>query len=151
MTKSSEDLYGLECRIFSQHLVGVHPNPYIIRKYQEAHQSGHPPGSEGQGSFDRFLLSFVRVGALTTYIADVYCALFYKGAYFRKKLVLLLAILECAPESYSIIDRPDGCSKFKLLGKCMGRGLSFSGAMLASFVTLLPAHLVSLFKDKLTS
>jgi hypothetical protein len=142
-----------ECAVFCQYLIGKRPTDYIIKKYQEAHKSG----SIGKGTellpFDKLLLTVARIHPLGTQTVDVYAAVFFRNSLVRKKLILLLAILESCAPSHSYLDSADPAPKFIILLNFIRRSF-VSGILLLSFMIALlplgalvsiPRHLFSVF------
>ncbi len=97
-----------ECRVFTQHLLGRDPDEYVTATYRAA-LAGMPVLS-ARGRFDEALLSFARIHPLCTKIADAYASLFLRAGALRKRLVLLLAILETRPPFSQAIDQAVGGS-----------------------------------------
>ena len=93
-----------ECRTFVRYLIGRDPDPYVIGKYVEYH-SQHGARVAPADPFDRFLLDVASSGRLWARLADTYASRFYKHAALRKKLVVTLAVLECSPGYFEILDR----------------------------------------------
>jgi hypothetical protein len=86
------------------YVAGVEATPYQRGKYVDFHRkrSVHP-----RGSFDRILVGLSRWGRLGLLLADAYSGTFYRASLVRVKLMLTLAILECSPPSYVVLDAPD--------------------------------------------
>lgn len=129
----------LECRTFTRYLVGHEPQPDVIRKYAEAHRID---GTYSGG--DRFGLVATRLARshpLVTKLADSHARLFVPRGLLRKKLVLLLAILETSASSYRLIDEIDSASRALLIVRLAARG---TGSVLSLFIgslLLLPLQL----------
>ena len=86
-----------ECQVFCEYLLSCAPQSYAVRKYVDAHEVS-PKFSAGN-RFDDLLLRVARVHPVLTKLADSYARLFVPNALLRKKLILLLAILETSPLS----------------------------------------------------
>ena len=116
-----------ECRVFTEFLIGCAPDRYVVRKYADAHQ-GSPVFSKGS-PFDSFLVRAARAHRLLAKTADAYARLFLPSGLLRRKLVLLLAILEtCSPSSHRI-DSPGGESRTLVVVRL---GAAMAGAALAA-------------------
>jgi hypothetical protein len=100
------DLVSLdrECRSYTRYLIGRDPSPYIIEKYRDFHQKMGLPAD--LGPFDRFLLSTSARSPLWARLTDCYGSVWRKNSVVRRKLVLTLALLESAPSSSELLDRP---------------------------------------------
>jgi hypothetical protein len=128
-----------ECRIFTRHLTGRSPTPYVISKYCEAQSLLAAPC---EGCIDSWLIPFARLHRLTAGIADSYARFFAPRGELRRKLVLLLAILESAPPFFSDIDRPvPGSRPVQVLG-IAGRFAAFACGLTIGVIGFLPLQLV---------
>ncbi len=126
----------LECRIYGRYLIGQEPGVYVLNKYMDYHRTS----SFGVDAFDRVLLSISTWSPLFTRIADVYASRFRKRAVLRKKLVLLLALLECAVPSSQYIDTA-GRGGRSLVWVRMGyRVAVYAATLLAATALLGPVH-----------
>jgi len=85
-----------ECEAFARYLTGAAAGDYLVEKYLQAHAQG-AVGSGG--AFDRALVALARRGTFLARLADAHARVFAPGGLLRRKLVLVLALLECsAPE-----------------------------------------------------
>jgi NADH dehydrogenase len=126
-----------ECETFARHLIGQAPNHAVRATYADAHrQLGLDPDTR----FDRLLLAIARRGPWLTRMTDGYAALFARRAVLRKKLVLLLAILETCPPFYRDIDRTLPGSRGAIAVKAAGRVGVAAVLLLAGVALLAPAH-----------
>ena len=80
-----------EAKIFSEALIGQPASDYVARQYARGHVA--LPLAPEQG-FDAVLMRVARNGPLFARIADAYASRFAKRAILRRKLSLMLAILE---------------------------------------------------------
>lgn len=130
-----------ECLVFCRYLIGQEPNSYIINKFQEAHRVGsiNPPGD----TFNRLLLWVATTGRLWTKLVDTYTAVFCKTSVVRKKLILLLAILESNAAACHGLDAVDETHKLLLCLKIMGKGCTFVFVLFLGIVIFLPVHILS--------
>ena len=107
------------------------------RKYTEAHAHSLPAPNR----FDALLVRVARNGAIGTKLADSYARIFAPQALLRKKLVLLLAILETCAPSFRLIDEVDSGSRIVLLLRISARAAIFGIALAAATPLFLPAQL----------
>jgi hypothetical protein len=98
-----------ECSVFCRYLIGDEPNDYVKRKYREAHRSVSW-SRRGTSSSDELLVSIARIGAPTSHVIDAYARVFRPASLIRKKLILLLAILESCAPSHRYLDSVDSNS-----------------------------------------
>jgi nucleoside-diphosphate-sugar epimerase len=137
---------ALECRVFTRHLIGGDPDEHVTAKYVGAHEM--LPALAPRLSVDGALLRFARRGAFAARLADSYAAFFAPASALRKKLVLLVAILETSRASYQAIDAPMGGST---VGAVIRLGMTGAGAVatLALGTLILgPLHLAAGTGDK---
>lgn len=134
-----QEAEGRECRVFARYLLRCEPDAYIVNHYATACTTlGLRPSS----SFDRTLLSFARIGPLFTRLADSYASLFFRSSTLRKRLVLLLALLETRAPFHQTVDRAVSGSVPVWLAQF---ALTTALAVLTAFIGALllgPAHVV---------
>jgi hypothetical protein len=92
-----------ECITFATYLSGQPPTPYLIEKYLDFHQKLGEKTAEDR--FDAFLVRISARSAAWTRVADSYARIFRPNSVLRTKLILVLALLECAPPSFETLDR----------------------------------------------
>ena len=149
-----EDMLNLESVKFCKYLVGIFPDSYVSAKYVEGHKkTGLFPYSEIP-LLDRFLLKISRIHPLLTKMADSYARIFYKKAAIRKKMLLLLAILECHMPYYSLLDTPDCRDRSSAYLLIFKKSLSFAATLTGSLLLIGPFHitfkaLAKIFKNAL--
>src|SRR5262249_37519982 len=81
---------------------GQAPTPYVIEKYRAFHER---VGIQAGSRFDQWLVAMSARGPGWTRLADSYATVFLRSSVVRRKLVLMLALLECAPPSSEALDR----------------------------------------------
>ena len=129
----------LECRSYSRYFTGLLPTAYVIEKYKDFHLKAD--ALDPSGRFDRFLLSISARGPRWTRLADSYASVFARRAVLRKKLVVLLAILECAPPAFEQLDRvPSGGPLGAALGLAAGAA-RYAFTLAAGALLFLPVRL----------
>jgi hypothetical protein len=124
-----------ESLVFCRYLVGVKPNDYIRGKYREAHRNHSLASSDPSSPADDLLIRISRISPLTTRIIDTYTRVFRPFSLVRKKLVLLLAILESSAPMYQYLDSVEAISMPVFLLRSVQRFLGF--AMLSAVAILL--------------
>jgi NADH dehydrogenase len=132
-----------EADTLCRHLTGQAPSEYVRRKYVEAHVVG--VGPDRGPSFDDTLVAFARRGPNRARLADAYAAVFSRGGTLRRKLVLLLAILESTGETSKIVDAPDEGSASRFILEAVVRCISFPAIVLLATLWLGPRHLRARF------
>lgn len=134
-------LLDLECNTLTHYLIQRAPTPYILAKYREAHQVSPKLARLGTMPFDRFLVELTHKNIALTKLVDSYTAVFYRNAAVRKKMVLLLAILESCAPTYAIFDQPDANGRAAFLFCFVQQGIVFALSLMVAVILLLPLHL----------
>jgi hypothetical protein len=136
------DLSGLraECQALALYLTGVPPDDYVQGKYVQAHERN--PQLAPTTSFDCLLLRWGTRGPLAARIVDAYASFFARRSAIRRKLVLLLAILEsCGPER-GFREEADGSGVLGVALYVLMRGVVFAVTLAIASIVLLPAQLL---------
>jgi hypothetical protein len=121
-----------ECQTFAQYLIGQQPSAYVVSKYLQAHMVT-PELNETRHQFDAFLLEATSAWPHLLCLVDPYSSAFAKTALVRKKLILLLSILETSSPSHEVFDAPDRGGKYGAAAALLCQGvLSMSGLCLAA-------------------
>jgi len=139
----------IECRAFCRYLIDMSPNEYILKKYTDAHKTKNTDFKSQTGFFDRFLIRFSSRNRFFTKLSDSYARVFFKHSVFRKKLLLILAILESTHPYHSHIDSVDSHSKMNLFVIIFFRTLLFSFSLMISALLFAPLHIASMCVSKL--
>jgi len=129
-----------ECRTFTRYLTGRGPTPYVVQKYREAHAASTAFDAD---RFDSRLTAVARWHPVTTLLADAYARFFVPYGTLRKKLILLLAILEISPPFFRELNYPSAGGR---LGQALYLGARMFMLVLALVVgtiAFLPMHLVT--------
>jgi hypothetical protein len=129
-----------ECRVFTEYLLGCVAPPYTLLKYKDAHQTS-PVFSAGN-RFDQFLVHVAGKHPALTRVADSYARLLAPQALLRKKLILLLAILETSAPTCHVLDSVDGGSNLTLAFRLLGKAATFGFSAAAGAILFLPAQLI---------
>jgi hypothetical protein len=118
-----------ECRTFCRYLIGRAPSEYLVGWYQRGIESasGWPTGAP---PIDRALLAAARLGGPVLRAADGYARLFRSTGSLRRRLTLLAAILENAPDTHLVIHRGTEGSRGRIVVGLLG-SLAASGILTA--------------------
>lgn len=133
------DALDRECRVFTVYLTGQEPTAYVLAKYRDCH--ARVQGLSPVEPFDRLLAAIAVCGPVAARFTDCYAARFRQHGPLRRKLVLILALLECAFPSARYLD---GTSSAKPVWALLWMAWAVTGSMLmtlASVTVLLPADL----------
>ena len=128
-----------ECRVFARHLLGYDADAYIINKYAAAHETSQLFSTTTR--FDGVLVAIAGKHPALTKAADSYARLFVPNSLLRKKLILLLALLETSAPSCDLIDGEGGSSRIALACRLFVRGVTFGASALVGAFIFLPTQL----------
>ena len=131
-----------ECEVFGSYLINQKPNEYVLEKYQEGHQKGEMSKVPATGSFDRLLLTIAGINPFFTKLTDLYSRLFFKGSILRKKLVLLLAILECSTPAHHYFLPEKKANKGMFYIKTFQVGFFSLFTLILFSAIVMPFHLI---------
>ena len=129
-----------ECRVFTRYLLGVEADAAVIDRYQAAMAA--LPTLTIESAWDRALLSLARTGTFGVRCADSFAALFAKSSMLRKRLVMLLAILETRAPYFEHIDRPIGGSLPLVIARVALSGTTSALLLVVGALILIPMRLV---------
>ncbi len=129
-----------ECKVFCNYLSNMESGEYVSNKYIGAHVLGNGEPLFRSTDFDRFLVNFSQRGKFCLRLVDSYTRFFSRNSAFRKKLILLLAILESTYPYHEYIDSADSCGKVRLFASLFAKLLIFPFYLLLSALVLSPFH-----------
>ena len=147
---SEEALYGnmpdleKECRNFTNYLIEYEPDGYILSRYINGHKITGI--DDNAGSFDILLVKAANKNKFLARLADTYASVFYKNAVIRKKLLLLLAILECCESTYNQVDTVNVRSRNLLYIKVGQKAFVFLLSLVTSIIVFSPFKFYSVLK-----
>jgi hypothetical protein len=130
----------LECQIFCEYLVQQKADAYITLKYQEAHLSANFPLPKCLHPFERWLMMVAQIHPYLTRLADSYSRLLFPSSILRKKLVLLVAILESGKHRQGFSDMPEPSTRMAFLARCAFEGVVFLCNACMALIFLFPIH-----------
>ncbi|MGH9200056.1 MAG: hypothetical protein ACRD2A_02325 [Vicinamibacterales bacterium] len=100
---NARDHLACECGVFCRYLADLDATPEIVHAYRRAHDiEGLKMGAATP--IDRALLRLASGGPTLTRMADAFAAVAARDSALRKKLVVLIAILESRSASAAVID-----------------------------------------------
>ena len=123
----------------ARHLLGVEPDAYVISRYEMAVGTVAP--LQASTAWDRTLLAIARWSVLSARCVDAHAALFDRSATVRKRLVMLLAILETRSPFSNRIDAVPAGPAISVVA-VVARGLVSLLALAAGTIVLLPLRLL---------
>lgn len=95
-----------ECRALASYLTGKPCSDAVVAAYADAHAAGRVMLATADSRVERALLSCAGRGPATAGVADAYASLFARTSNFRRKLILVLALLETTAPDYRDLDQP---------------------------------------------
>lgn len=131
-----------ECAVFCRYLIGQEPNEYVKKKYSAAHQARSLRNGGGECRADAFLVKVASIGPGSTKIIDAYTRIFHPVSTVRKKLVLLLAILESCAPTHIYVDSVDAGPTPLLFLRFVNRCAIFALVVMVGVLLILPAELI---------
>jgi len=138
--KPTGDSMKSECVVFTRYLLGCPAQPYVVQKYTDAHRVSAVFSTGSR--FDDLLVRVASVHPALTRLADSHARMFVPTGLLRKKLVLLLAILETSAPSCHLIDAVDRGGKAVLLFRLFVKGMAFVLNVLVGAVLFLPLQMI---------
>jgi hypothetical protein len=97
-------ILAAECGVFCRYLVERDAPPEVLAAYQRAHEHGTVEAGVIATPLDHALLRIARTAPSVARTADAYASLFAGSSLLRRKLVLLLAILESRGPTAAALD-----------------------------------------------
>jgi len=131
----------VEAQLFTRYLIDKEPDDYILNKYEQGHDYVLPSEVVNLSGFDAFCLRLAGLGTGWTRLVDMYCTFFFKQAALRKKLLLLLAILENSGSTYRSFQPSRERSLFISMASLIRIGLGAGLVLFVSCLFLMPFHL----------
>lgn len=132
-----------ECRTFGRYLSGAEPTEYATRCYLRLLPSAAVPEGANSLLIERALVAAGRVGPLPLRIADAYARFLVPRSLLRRRLILLLAILEnSAPAERTFNSGAE--QSLPVLAAQLVVALVASGlCLVAGVIAFGPVHIVS--------
>jgi hypothetical protein len=131
-----------ESRVFSRYLLGSVADDAILDTYAAAVASGTAGPCPESGAFDRLLTRVARIHPAATRAVDVYARHFCAAAPVRKRLILMLAILESYARPYAVMDTVDGGGRALVYLRIGGAVISSLFLLVLATAFLSPVRLV---------
>ena len=131
-----------EARVFSRYLLGSAADTSLLGIYAAAVESGAAGAWPDARAFDRLLARIGRLHPAATRAVDAYARHFRPASPVRKRLILMLAILESHAGPYAALDRVDGGGRALVFLRIGGAVLGSLFVLAAATLFLGPLHLV---------
>ncbi len=132
-----------ECRLFTRFLAGVEMSPYVLATYARLLPTADVSPRSAQRLIERSLLAVSHAGLIPLRAADMYARVFLPRSLLRRRLVLLLAILENTEGSERPLNSAYEGSLVSVALELMLTGIASGLCLLLGIVIFAPLHLVS--------
>jgi hypothetical protein len=139
MTRSCPEVLAAECDVFCRYLLGQAPVSDVVAAYQRAHDVGSVRRLEPT-VLDRALLDIARLGPALVHAADAFASVAARPSLLRRKLVLLLAILESRGSSAAVLDTVQPGSRVLWLAGLAGHAARWALAVVAGAALVMPRY-----------
>lgn len=136
-------MVAAECRVFAHFLADTDASPYVQHAYANLLPTSDVPPDVRDRLIERALLSVARQGTLLARVADGYARIFLPRSVLRRRLVLMLAILENSPGSERLLNSGDEGSLLGVGVRLMLTGIASVLCSMVGVVVFAPLHLVS--------
>ena len=135
------DALDAECRLFARYLADLEAPADVLAAYRQAHDVSPVEVSRVSPALDRSLLTISRWGPGFARGADAYAAICARGSTLRRKLVLLVAILEARGETSAALDSARAGSRALWCVELAARVAIVAAMGAAVTVVLVPVYL----------
>jgi hypothetical protein len=134
---------AVECRTFARYLCGANPTEYVASAYSRLLPSAAVSAETAGLLIERSLLAFARLGSPAIRIADGYAGVFRPRSALRRRLVLLLAILENSPPTARTLNTGDEGTAVAVVARLAATLVVSGVCALIGVLVLGPVHVVS--------
>lgn len=132
-----------ECRVFAHLLADTDASPYVQHAYAKLLATSDVSPLVRERLIERALLAVARQGTLAARVADGYARFFLPRSLLRRRLVLMLAILENSPGSERLLNSGDEGSMVGVGVRLMLTGIASVFCSIVGVVIFGPVHLAS--------
>ncbi len=136
------DQEGLEREhaVFSAYLGSYSSDARVVARYSTA----HAPMLASDDRFDRWLVAFARRGRVACSLADAYARRVRPYGLLRRKLTLVLALLETGSATHAHFDRARPASRIATLSALAGAGVWWVLRTALALIVVAPLHLAAI-------
>ena len=118
--------------MFCRYLIGSDPTAYVVDTYCGAKELKRASSSAS----DVALLEVARRGPWLARAADAYASVFARRSTLRRRLILLMAILESVGTTSEILDTADAGSRARVVGRSAGVLIHYTVLLLVGSILL---------------
>ena len=143
MTEQSRSDAALvqECQLYCRYLSGGAASGYLSDKYVDCHRQF--PIVPDSRSIDTVLHRASQSSVFACRLADCYSAVFLRQSTVRRKLIIVLAILECS-KNFGRLDTPTNRPGASAYAKLALVGINYCALVLCAMLLFGPIHLYTL-------
>lgn len=131
-----------ECRALTRYLTGRPPTDYVLACYRRARDFA-PGASQPPAPIDRALARAARLSRGTARLADAYARWLRPAGPLRRRLTLLLAILESAPDTHEWCNGAERGSRLLVSLRLAGGVALSAGTLVLGLAAFGPLHLAT--------
>jgi len=132
-----------ECTVFVKYLTGAEPAPDVLAAYRRAHEVSAVVADHATlRSLESALLQVARIGPAYARLADSYAGAFARASVLRRKLVLLVAILESRGATAAALDTATPGSRAMWILETSARVAVSAVLVLLATLIILPVRLL---------
>jgi hypothetical protein len=135
------DALDRECECFCAYLSGFAASDYVRGKYRAAHELGLVESAGGASRFERRVVALAARGPRFARVLDAHARFFASSSLLRRKLVLVLAILESASPTADAVDAASTRSTARFLLRSAFLAAGAAIAAIAAALALVPVRL----------
>ena len=132
-----------ECHVYARYLADTNPTPYVVDAYARLRPTASRSARADARLIERSLLAASRWGAWPLRVADGYARFFLPRSVLRRRLVLMLAILENSPDGERQLNSGDEGSLVAVGARLMLTGVASVLCLAIGVVCFAPFHLLS--------
>jgi hypothetical protein len=130
-----------ECDVLCRYLVRQPAAPDVVASYLRAHTIGSVASDGTTPAVDQALLSLARMGPRRARLADSYAAVFARSGVVRRKVILLVAILESRGATAAALDTAVPGSRLMWIAELAGHALLAAARLGVAVLLVLPMRL----------
>lgn len=138
-----------ECRSLTRYLTGREPSDAVIRAYARGLSSGSFRSGPPATPLDETLLRIASLGSGLAGLADAWARLFAPGGRLRRRLVLLLAVLESHAPDCEAFEEPAGGLAGAIASSALS-GVGFAVRVVAALPLVLLLHVPTTMQARLS-
>lgn len=129
--------------MFARFLAGVEATPYVVTSYARLLPSANVSAAAAERRVERALLAVARTSVPAVHIADSYARFFLPRSLLRRRLVLLLAVMENSPLTERPLNTAYVASPASIVWRLGMIGMGSVASLAIGVLVFAPVHLLS--------